>query len=99
MPDDAVQKLAEALTTILKGDSPPPETPAAATPPPAQAAPAAPAVPAEIAALAAQQTGPQPPPGKAPLRTLDEWEALPQDERIERMDEADALYLRENGGS
>ena len=37
---------------------------------------------------------PQPPPGKAPLQNLDEFEALPQPERLARMDEADELFLR-----
>lgn len=38
---------------------------------------------------------PQPPAGKAPLQSLDEYEALPQTERIERMAEVDWLYLHE----
>lgn len=38
--------------------------------------------------------GPPPPAGKAPLQNLDEWETLPQAERLARMDEADALLLR-----
>jgi hypothetical protein len=32
-----------------------------------------------------------PPPGKAPIRSLDEWEALPQGEQLSRMDEVDVL--------
>jgi hypothetical protein len=65
---------------------------AAALPAATPAAPAAPApaVPAEVAAVA-PAVGPQPPAGKAPLRSLDEWEALPQTERQARMDEADQL--------
>jgi len=66
---------------------------------------AAPAAPAETpgqeyarqqqtAAQQAQPAGPAPPAGKAPLANLDEWEALPQAERLTRMDEADALLLR-----
>src|SRR2546429_9955169 len=95
-PDPKYVAFAKAVETLLGRESPePPETPAAGAP----TAPAAPAVPAEIAALAAQQTGPQPPPGKAPLRTLDEWEALPQAERLARMDEADWLFVHENEGS
>jgi hypothetical protein len=38
--------------------------------------------------------GPQPPAGKAPVQTLDEFEALPQPERIARMAEADWLLLQ-----
>lgn len=37
---------------------------------------------------------PTPPPGKAPLRTLGEWEALPEDEQLARMDEVDELILK-----
>jgi hypothetical protein len=66
---------------------------------------AAPAAPAELTPgqayaqqqqLAAQAVAPGPPPpaGKAPLSSLDDWEALPQAERLARLDEADALYLR-----
>jgi hypothetical protein len=32
-----------------------------------------------------------PPPGKAPLRTIDEWEKLSQQEQLARMDEVDHL--------
>lgn len=38
---------------------------------------------------------PKPPPGKAPLRTLEEAEALPQAERLERMPEIDALLAKQ----
>jgi hypothetical protein len=66
---------------------------------------AAPAAPAETpgqeyarqqqaAAQAAAAPGPPAPAGKAPLRNLDEWEALPQTERLARMDEADFFILR-----
>ena len=101
MSDGAVHKLAEALAVILKGDQSPPETPAApATPPPTPAAPPTPAPPEVPAAIAAAASAlPTPPPGRPALESLDQWEALPQAERIRRMDEADALYLRENGGS
>lgn len=44
------------------------------------------------AAQAAQQ-GPTPPPGKAPLSTIEAWEALPQKERLARMAECDQLVL------
>lgn len=38
--------------------------------------------------------GPTPPPGKAPLRTIDDWEALPSEaERMARMNEVDQLLL------
>ena len=52
-----------------------------------------PMVPTPVAAAAAERAAiPQPPPGKAPLRNLDEWEALPtQSECAARMDEADQL--------
>jgi hypothetical protein len=46
------------------------------------------------AALAEGAPGPTPPAGTAPIQSLDEFEALPQAERIARMDEADALILR-----
>jgi hypothetical protein len=65
-----------------------PEAPAVTTPAPAPEIPAAPLVPAPVAA--AQQL-PQPPPGKAPLQTVDEWEALNEREQLERMDELDVL--------
>jgi hypothetical protein len=104
MPDADVQKLAEALAVILKGDqSPPPETPAAPAAPVAPAgapadapAPAPQAVPpAEfVEAVAQRSAGPQPPPGRAPLTSLDQWEALPEKEQLARMDEVDQL-LRE----
>ncbi|HEY4896456.1 MAG TPA: hypothetical protein VII01_10235 [Solirubrobacteraceae bacterium] len=48
---------------------------------------------AQQQAVAAPQ-GPEPPAGKAQLHSLDEWEALPQAERIARLDEADQLYLQ-----
>lgn len=55
--------------------------------------PSAPGVPG---APAAQADGkPNPPTGKQPLQSLDQWEALPQAERGERMAEADWLYLNE----
>jgi membrane protein involved in colicin uptake len=38
---------------------------------------------------------PAPPPGKAAIHSLDEWEALPQAERIARLAEADWLQLNE----
>jgi hypothetical protein len=75
-----------------------PETPAAdtpaepAVPSPTPEIPAAPLVPAPVAAAEAQR-GPQPPAGKAPLQTVEAWEALPQEERLARMDEVDALLL------
>lgn len=37
----------------------------------------------------------QPPPGKAPLETLEQAEALPEKERIARMDEIDALLAKQ----
>ena len=77
-----------------------PAAAAPATPPPTQAAPPTPAPPEVPAAIAAAASAlPTPPPGRPALESLDQWEALPQAERIRRMDEADALYLRENGGS
>jgi hypothetical protein len=41
-------------------------------------------------AEAARRSAPANLPG-APLRSLDEWEALPQHEQLARMDEVDAL--------
>jgi hypothetical protein len=85
-------KAAEALAAQQTEALPPAtETPAAAAPATPEI-PAAPMVPAPVADAAAQR-GPQPPAGKAPLRTIDEWEALPKDERQARMDEVDALIL------
>jgi hypothetical protein len=75
-------ELARQAEAMLATPEAPPATPEI---------PAAPMVPAPVAA--AHAAGPQPPPGKAPLQTIDEWEALPQDERIARMDECDALVL------
>jgi hypothetical protein len=91
--DPAMVKLAEALSEVLAR---PAATPAAApAAPAAEAAPVAPEIPAAAlvpAPVAAAQ--PQPPPGKAPLRNMDEFEALPQSERLARMDEADELFLK-----
>jgi hypothetical protein len=55
---------------------------------------AAPAAAPAAAVPVAVPVEPTPPAGNGQLQTLDEWEALPQDERIARMDEADALILR-----
>jgi hypothetical protein len=78
----------------VPASDPAPVTPAAPEAAPAAAPdiPAAPMVPAPVAAAAARQ-GPQPPVGKAPLQSVDEWEALPQSERVARLDEVDALIL------
>jgi hypothetical protein len=43
--------------------------------------------------------GPQPPAGKTPVQTLDEFEALPQAERLARMAEADFLLLQQDGAA
>ena len=48
-----------------------------------------------MAATTTQDGKPAPPAGKAPLNSLDEWEALPQAERGARMAEADWLVLNE----
>jgi hypothetical protein len=70
-----------------------PAAPAAAA---AAAEAPAPAVPPAVQALGAQLEGaPQPPPGRAPLLSVDEAEKLPQHERISRMDEIDFLVERE----
>ena len=66
------------------------------------AAPAAPAEPTPGQLYAAQQQaqvaaapqGPPPPPGKAPLTSVEDWEALGQDDQLARMDELDVI-LRE----
>jgi hypothetical protein len=39
--------------------------------------------------------GPQPPAGKAPLQSLDDWEALPDREQLARMDEVDWLIQQD----
>lgn len=82
---DQAADLVEAIIPAAQLDA----TPAAA----ALTPPAAPEIPAVPAPVAAANAGPQPPPGKAPLQTIDEWEALPKDERLARMDEVDALLL------
>lgn len=100
MSDDAITELRreavekELAAKALEAARAPETTPEA--PPAAPAAPAAPPeipaaamVPAPVAA--SQPQGPQPPPGKAPLQTLDEWEALPDKEQLARMDEVDAM--------
>ncbi|MFI5003448.1 MAG: hypothetical protein ACHQE6_00395 [Solirubrobacterales bacterium] len=74
------------LARAILGD---PAAAAAADP----AAPVAPASAAPVAPLVPAPQGPQPPPGKAPVQSLEEFEALPQAERLARMDEADALLL------
>jgi hypothetical protein len=94
---DKFEEALRAFANVLRGDAAP-----AATPPTAQSAaapaapvaapeiPAAPLVPAPVAA-AAQAAGPQPPPGRAALQTIDEWEAFPEKEQLARMDEVDEL--------
>jgi hypothetical protein len=66
--------------------------PAAAGPEaPAPVAPEIPAASAPAQAVAAAPQGSTPPPGKAPLQTLDDWEALSEREQLARMDEVDEL--------
>jgi len=43
----------------------------------------------------AAQDGPKPPPGKAPLRTMADVEALSQQEMIDRMDEVDVVLAQQ----
>lgn len=89
MPDETDKLIIEAAKLIVARDAQA-ETPARpevtepATPELGQT-PAALGVPAEAVA------GPTPPPGKAPLTTIDEWEGLPQKEQLARMDELDYL--------
>ena len=78
------------LARAILGD---PAAPAPAAPPAAPEIPATP-VPAAAVEAATSATGPTPPPGKAPLQNLDEWEALPHDEQLARMDEVDYLLGR-----
>lgn len=82
------QREADLARAIL-GD---PAAPPAATPetPAAPEIPAAPLVPVPVAAVAEQQ-GPPPPPGKAPLLTVEDAEALPQEEFDVRYDEVQAV--------
>jgi len=104
MPTDSALKLAEALDVLLaaKGDSPPeasPQTPAANDPPPAPAA--APVTPdnpqlADVGVADEQAVGPMPPPGKAPLRTYADVEALSDAEFDARHAEVQAV-LRAGG--
>ncbi len=71
----------------------------AAQPPTAPAAPAEP-TPGQLYAaqqqvqVAAAPQGPPPPPGKAPLTSVEDWEALGQNDQLARMDELDVI-LRE----
>jgi hypothetical protein len=86
------ERAADVVQAILgSGDAPAPAAGAVSAAPTAPATPEIPAAPLVPAPVAAVDRGPQPPPGKAPLQSLDEWEALPQDERIARLDECDAL--------
>jgi hypothetical protein len=105
--DDRFEEALRAFANVLRADATaqpaapaaptaaqPPATPAAATPAPAAPEiPASPLVPAAVAA-AQQAAGPQPPPGKAPLTSIDEWEALPEREQMDRMDEVNDLLRK-----
>jgi hypothetical protein len=82
------EREAQLARAILGDPAATPAAPAEATA--AAEIPAAATVPAPVAASAAEQ-GPQPPPGKAPLQTLDDWEALSEREQLARMDEVDEL--------
>jgi hypothetical protein len=64
-----------------------PAQPTAPEAPPAAVDPAPPAVPAEA--------GTPPPPGKAPLTSMADVDALSQAEIVERMDEVDVLLRGE----
>jgi hypothetical protein len=89
---------AHALAEVILPSAEAPVSAAAALAPDAVALAASPEipavslVPAPVAELAATLS--TPPAGKAPLRNLDEFEALPQAERLARMDEADELFRK-----
>lgn len=109
MPDPSPEMvtLAESLAAVLARPAPAAE-PAAEAPPAAPAAAPAPAVPAVApqipaaemvpAPVAAAEQGPTPPPGKAPLTTQADVEALSDVQFNARYDEVQAV-LRGQGGA
>jgi hypothetical protein len=83
---------AEAEAKVLEAER---AAEVAAQPPVTAAAPEVPAAEFVPAPVAAAQQGPQPPPGKAPLQSLDEANSLPLAEVVARMDEVEHLERQE----